>query len=42
MGRFYGTKILLGQMTIDEVPPLWLSATVQWLEDNSGSKFLLS
>ena len=35
MGRFYGTKILLGQMTIDEVPPLWKNSTEKWLEEHS-------
>ena len=35
MGRFYGVKILLGEMTIYEVPPLWVNATEQWLEKNS-------
>ena len=35
MGRFYGVKILLGEMTIDEVPPLWKNSTEQWLLNNS-------
>lgn len=34
MGRFYGTKIQEGLMTIDEVPKLWKSATEKWLREN--------
>lgn len=34
MGRFYGAKILLGQMTIDEVPLLWKKSTKKWLEEH--------
>ena len=35
MGRFYGIKILNGNMTIDEVPKLFRKATEKWLEENS-------
>lgn len=34
MGRFYGHKILNGDLTIGEVPKLWKSATEKWLENN--------
>lgn len=34
MGRFYGTKILNGFITIDDVPWLWKSATQDWLLNN--------
>lgn len=37
MGRFYGTKILNGEMTLDEVPALWRPATEKWLEENGGT-----
>ena len=35
MGRFYGIKILSGEITIDEVPALWRKSTEKWLEENS-------
>ena len=35
MGRFYGTQILNGEMTIDEVPKFWRKSTEKWLEENS-------
>lgn len=35
MGRFYGVKILLGEMTIEEVPKFWRSSTEKWLEEHS-------
>ena len=34
MGRFYGLKVLNGEMTIEEVPKLWKTATEKWLEEN--------
>lgn len=34
MGRFYGIKIKNGEMTIDEVPKLWRTATENWIENN--------
>lgn len=36
MGRFYGTKIKNGDMSLDEVPKLWKVATQKWLEENKG------
>lgn len=35
MGRFYGMKILAGEMTIDDVPKLWRTVTEKWLNENS-------
>lgn len=35
MGRFYGEKILDGEMTIDEVPKLWKKSTEKWLKENT-------
>ena len=35
MGRFFGTKILNGEMTIEQVPKLWRKSTEKWLEENS-------
>ena len=35
MGRFYGTQILDGEMTIDDVPKLWKRSTEKWLKENS-------
>ncbi len=34
MGRFYGLKILGGNMNIDDVPKLWRKATEKWLKEN--------
>lgn len=34
MGRFYGIKIKNGDLTIDEVPKLWRTATESWLLSN--------
>ncbi len=34
MGRFYGIKILKGDMTIEDVPKLWRVATEKWLSEN--------
>ncbi len=36
MGRFYGKKILAGDMKIEDVPKLWRKATEKWLEENGG------
>ena len=35
MGRFYGTQIQAGEMTIDDVPKLWKKSTEKWLKENS-------
>ncbi len=35
MGRFYGIKILNGDMEIEDVPPLWKKATEKWLDENT-------
>lgn len=35
MARFYGSKILSGMMTLDEVPRLWKTQTEKWLEQNN-------
>ena len=37
MGRFYGTKILNGEMTLEEVPPLWRKSTEKWLQENNST-----
>lgn len=34
MGAFYGTRIKLGIITIDEVPNYWRSKTEKWFENN--------
>lgn len=31
MARFYGTKILKGDITIDNVPSKWRTETENWL-----------
>lgn len=31
MGRFYGVKIKSGDITIEQVPKLWRTATENWL-----------
>lgn len=35
MARFYGSKILSGMMTLEDVPKLWRAATQKWLEQNN-------
>jgi Zn-dependent M32 family carboxypeptidase len=37
MARFYGTKILSGTMTLEDVPKLWKAKTEQWLNQNKTS-----
>lgn len=37
MGRFYGIKILIGSITIDDVPKLWKKAVENWLAANTFS-----
>ena len=34
MAKFYGIKILAGEITINDVPKLWKSATQKWLKKN--------
>lgn len=34
MGRFYGLKIRDGDMTIKDVPKLWVKVTEKWLKEN--------
>lgn len=41
MGRFYGIKILNGDMTIEEVPKLWKKATRQWLDKNGTNSDIM-
>lgn len=36
MGRYYGSKIKAGEMTIEEVPKLWKAVTEKWLEENAN------
>lgn len=35
MGRFYGLKILKGEMTIDEVRGYWRPMVDDWMDKNS-------
>lgn len=35
MGRFYGTKIKAGDMTINDVPKLFKKTTEKWLKENA-------
>lgn len=35
MGRFYGVKILSGEMALTKVPSWWVSATEKWLKANT-------
>lgn len=41
MGRFYGVKILNGDITIDEVPRLWKKAAQQWLDKNGTNSDIM-
>lgn len=34
MGKFYGLKILSGELTIEDVPKLWRKAVEKWLGEN--------
>lgn len=34
MGRFYGTKIRAGAMSLKNVPKLWKAVTEKWLKEN--------
>lgn len=34
MGRFYGTQIVDGKKTIEDVPSYWRAATEKWLSEN--------
>lgn len=40
MGRFYGLKILRGEMTIDEVRSYWLPMVEEWLDKNGTTSGL--
>lgn len=40
MGRFYGLKILNGDMHIDDVPILWRNVTREWLDKNGTTSGL--
>ncbi len=37
MGRFYGIKILNGNIYIEDVPKLWKKQTEKWLSENGTS-----
>lgn len=41
MGRFYGLKILNGEISIEDVPRLWKKTTQDWLNKN-GTTYWLS
>lgn len=34
MARFYGIKILNGDMRLEDVPKLWRTVTEKWLKEN--------
>ncbi|ADL03386.1 hypothetical protein Closa_0761 [[Clostridium] saccharolyticum WM1] len=34
MGEFYGKRIRISIITIDQVPAYWLAKTQKWLEEN--------
>lgn len=34
MARFYGLKILAGELTVNDVPKLWKAVTEKWLKAN--------
>ena len=38
MGRFYGLKIRTGEMSLEDVPKLWKTATEKWLEENKEAE----
>lgn len=41
MARFYGIKILSGDLTIDDVPRLWRKTTQDWLSKNGTTLGIL-
>lgn len=34
MARFYGLKILAGELTVNDVPKLWKTVTEKWLREH--------
>lgn len=38
MGRFYGLKIRAGEMSLEDIPKLWRTATEKWLEENKEAE----
>lgn len=34
MAKFYGLKILAGELTVNDVPKLWKTVTEKWLKTN--------
>lgn len=40
MGRFYGLKILNGEMSIGDVPILWKKSTHGWIGKNGTTSSL--
>lgn len=40
MGRFYGERILNGEITMEDVPRLWRSVTEKWLSKNGTNSGL--
>lgn len=41
MARFYGSKILSGMMTLEDVPKLWKKSTEQWLDKNGTNSTVM-
>lgn len=40
MGKYYGLKIINGEMNIDEVPRLWKLETQDFLDKNGTTSYL--
>lgn len=34
MGRYYGLKIRMNEITLEQVPRLWKTMTEKWMEQN--------
>lgn len=41
MARFYGTKILKGDIEIEVVPNRWRTATQKWLDKNGTNSVMM-
>lgn len=41
MARFYGTKILKGDITINNVPSRWRVETQQWIDKNGTNSIVM-
>lgn len=41
MGRFYGIKILSGDIKIEDIPKYWKKLTEKWLDKNGTNAVVM-